>query len=82
MRYGPSQVPRVRGNLLPHSRIAASVADRAAQVAPLILKRRRIALAYRRTRSDEYRLELEQIDHALACHNIDIPAIQRLTKKL
>jgi hypothetical protein len=39
-------------------------------------------LAYRRTRSDEYRLELEQIDHALACHNIDIPAIQRSTKKL
>jgi len=82
MRSRTSQVPLVRGNLLPRSPIAASVADRAAQVAPLILKRRSIALAYRRTRSDAQRLELEQIDHALALHNINIPAIQRLTKKL
>lgn len=82
MRYRTARVPLVRGNLLPCSPLAVSVAQRAVQVAPLILKRRSIALAYRRTRSEAYRMELEQIDHALALHNIDIPAIQRLTKKL
>lgn len=80
MRSGTPPVPLVRGNLLPRTGVGVAVARRAAQVAPLVRKRRSIALAYRRTRSEAQRMELEQIDRAVAVHNIDIPAIQRLAK--
>lgn len=82
MRVGPSQVTMVRGNLLPKSPLAAVVAHRAEQVAGLLITRRRLSVVYRRTRSEEQRVELETIDHELAKHNIDIPAIARLTNRI
>jgi len=81
MRSDTPQIPLIREHLLPRSAIAAAVAERAAQVTELLVKRRKIALAYRRTRSEARRIELAHLDHALARHNIDIPAIQRLTKR-
>lgn len=81
MRSATPQAPLRRGHLLPRSPIAAAVANRAVQVTELLIKRRTIALAHRRTRSEALRIELEQLDYALARHNIDIPAIQRLTKR-
>ena len=57
-------------------RIGESVAARASQVKTLIRKRRKIALTFRRTQDARDRAELEQIDHELAQHHIDIPAIQ------
>ena len=57
-------------------RIADSVATRASQVKTLIRERRKIALTFRRTQDECDRAELEKIDHELAQHHIDIPAIQ------
>ncbi|MBK1716944.1 hypothetical protein CKO27_04620 [Thiocystis violacea] len=57
--------------------MAESLAPRILQAKELIRERRRIALAYRRSQSDFDRDRLEIIDHELASHNIDIPAIQR-----
>jgi len=57
-------------------RIGESLAGRASQVKTLIRKRRKIALTFRRTQDARDRAELEQIDQALAQHDIDIPAIQ------
>ncbi len=57
-------------------RIAESVAARASQVKALIRERRKIALTFRRTQDERDRAELEHIDHELAQHQIDIPAIQ------
>lgn len=53
-----------------------SVAARASQVKALIRERRKIALAFRRTRDAGDRIALEHIDQELAKHHIDIPAIQ------
>ncbi len=77
MRPRTLKPPIERGNLLPTSPIAESVAHRAGQVADLVLKRRKIALAYKRTQSEDQRLALEALDHDLAKHNIHIPAIQK-----
>jgi hypothetical protein len=77
MRLGSRNVSTVRGNLLPRSPLAAGVEQRAAQVGDLILQRRKIAMAYRRSQSEEGRIALEQVDHDLARYNIDIPAIHR-----
>lgn len=80
MRSVTSKIPLVRGNLLRHSALAEAVAHRAAQVAGLLLRRRKAALAYRRTETEEQRLALARIDRDLAVHNIDIPAVQRRAK--
>lgn len=67
-----------RTGQLPANRpLAESVERRALQVKELIRERRRIALAYRRSRSDADRNHLDNMDRELASHNIDIPAIQR-----
>lgn len=81
MRVGTSKAPALRGNLLPHSPLAAAVAHRAEQVGELILRRRRIALDYRRLQSEDLRMALARLDDELAQYNINIPAIQRLTKR-
>ena len=81
MRLFTPKVSVWRGNLLPRSPLAAAVAHRAAQVTDLILKRRKIALAYRRYQSEEQRIALEQVDHALAEHNIDIPSVKKRTNR-
>jgi hypothetical protein len=80
MRPVAQRVPLARGNLLPTSPIAAAVANRAERVSTLVLRRRKIALAYRRTRSEDQRIALEKIDQDLAKHNIDIPAVERLAQ--
>jgi hypothetical protein len=77
MRPGTLKPPIERGDLLPTSPIAESVAQRAGQVTDLVLKRRKIALAYKRTQSDDNRIALEALDHDLAKHNIHIPAIRK-----
>jgi putative NADH-flavin reductase len=56
---------------------AAVVAASASQVKALIRERRKIALTFRRTRSESDRAELEQVDQELAKHDIDIPAIKK-----
>lgn len=66
-----------RGNLLPRSPIAEAVEHRAEQVQCLLLKRRKIALTYKRTRDESCRIALEHIDNELTTYNIDIPAVQR-----
>jgi len=81
MRVSPSQVTLIRGNLLPHSPLAAAVAYRAEQVAGLLVTRRRLAILYRRTQLEDQRVALETIDRELAKHNIDLPAIARLTNR-
>jgi hypothetical protein len=55
--------------------MAESPEERMSQVKGLIRERRRLALAYRRTRSQDDRDRLDLIDHELAGYNIDIPAI-------
>jgi hypothetical protein len=55
--------------------MAESDEDRASQVKGLIRERRRIALAYRRSRSEVDRDHLARIDRELTAFNIDIPAI-------
>lgn len=65
------------GKTLQNSLTAESVEDRASQVKGLIRERRRLALAYRRSRNEVDREHLERIDHELAKYNIDIPAIQQ-----
>ena len=57
-------------------RIADSVAAPTSQVKTLIRERRKIALTFRRTQDERDRAELEHIDHELAQHHIDIPAIK------
>ena len=81
MRLGTPNVSVVRGNLLPCSLLAAGVAQRAAQVTDLILKRRKIAMAYRRSQTEEERIALALVDNDLAQYNIDIPAINRRTNR-
>jgi hypothetical protein len=78
MRAGTLNPPSVRGNLLPQTPLAETVARRALQVTALLSKRRRVALAYQRSPSDEQRMALDHIDSELAKYNINIPAIQRL----
>ncbi len=63
------------GKTLQNSLTAESVEDRASQIKCLIRERRRLALAYRRSRNEVDREHLERIDHELAAYNIDIPAI-------
>ena len=77
MRSGTQRLRVERGNLLPMSPIAESVAHRAEQVVDLVLKRRKMALAYKRTHREDQRIALEQLDNDLAKHNINIPAIQK-----
>ncbi|WP_157817703.1 hypothetical protein [Candidatus Thiodictyon syntrophicum] len=81
MRSGTSKAPLVRGNLLPHSPLGAAVAQRALQVGELVVRRRRTALDYRREQSEDLRIALAHLDDELARYNINIPAIQRLTKR-
>lgn len=50
---------------------------RALGVKTLILKRRRFAVAFRRTQDESDRAQLERIDRELDQHNIDIPAVQQ-----
>jgi hypothetical protein len=69
--------PIEKGDLLPRSPISQAVEHRAQQVQCLVAKRRKIALAYKRTQDDAYRVELELLDRDLAQYRIDIPAIQR-----
>lgn len=77
MRRGSQTQPIERGNLLPTSPIAESVARRARQVSDLVLQRRKIALAYKRTQGEDQRIALEALDRDLAEHNIHIPEIQK-----
>ncbi|CRI64396.1 hypothetical protein THIOKS11930002 [Thiocapsa sp. KS1] len=64
-------------NNRPNHPMAESVEDRLSQVKGLIRERRRLALAYRRSRNEIDRDHLERIDRELAEYNIDIPAIQQ-----
>jgi hypothetical protein len=64
-----------RGNILPNQSMAESVDAPVSQVTGLIRERRRIALAYRRSRSEVDRDHLARIDRELTAFNIDIPAI-------
>jgi hypothetical protein len=66
-----------RGNLLRYGSIAEAVQHRAEQVQCLLLTRRKIALAYKRTHEEHDRLALERIDNELTTYKIDIPAVQR-----
>jgi hypothetical protein len=66
-----------RGNLLPESPVAEAVEYRATQVQYLLLKRRKIALTYKRTQDESDRIALEHIDSELTAYRIDIPAVQR-----
>jgi hypothetical protein len=77
MHSGAQRLPVERGNLLSRSPIAASVMQRAEQVVDLLHRRRKMALAYKRTQDEDERIALEQIDSDLAKYHIDIPAIQR-----
>ncbi len=55
---------------------------RISPIKDLIRKRRRFALAYRRSQSDIGRRRLAEIDHELASYNIDIPAVlQRVAQR-
>ncbi len=46
-------------------------------VKDLIRERRRISLVYRRSQTDDDHHKLADLDHQLAGHGIDIPAVQR-----
>lgn len=72
------QYPRggfARGALLPGSPLADSVESRAREIGALLQTRRKIALAFKRTRSEAHRAELREMDDLLAKHRIDLPAI-------
>jgi hypothetical protein len=60
----------------PESGLAQAPQGRVSAISDLIRKRRRIALSYRRSRSDADLHKLHAIDLQLAGYNIDIPAIQ------
>ena len=70
MRSGTQRLPVERGDLLPMSPIAESVAHRAEQVVVLGLKRRKMALAYKRTHREDQRIALQQLDNHEANDNI------------
>jgi hypothetical protein len=71
-----------KGRILPGSPIAASVERRSREVGTLLRARRKLALAFKRTRSEADRAKLRDIDDVLAKHRIDIPAIaERLAVK-
>jgi putative NADH-flavin reductase len=71
-----------KGRILPGSPIAESVERRSREVGALLRARRKLALAFKRTRSEADRAELREMDDVLAEHRIDIPAIaERLAVK-
>jgi hypothetical protein len=67
--------PGAKGSILARTRLADAVEYRAKQVTELLRERRKLALAFKRTGDDSYRLRLEALDRALAVHRIDIPAV-------
>jgi predicted DNA-binding transcriptional regulator YafY len=74
-RLGKTPARRQRDLSAGHQ-LAETPAPRIAAVSDLIRQRRRIALCYRRSRSEAELHQLRDIDHQLAAYNIDIPAIE------
>ncbi len=64
-----------KGALLRGSPFADSVESRAREIGGLLQARRKIALAFKRTRSETHRAELREMDDILAKHRVDLPAI-------
>jgi hypothetical protein len=65
-----------KGRILPGSPIAESVERRSREVGALLRARRKLALAFKRTRSEAYRAELSEMDDVLA----ELESIVRLLR--